>query len=232
MTQHAPSRDEKLRILEDERWANSRSAYTGVTDPVAGGRFARALPEHINGREPFVDVPRLPAGGPWGDGPQVGLEPPFDGDINFVEACGTFEEQERAAAIAAANVAAAPPATETAPASPRERHADPSGFTEGSATATPLPVATLPPASDEVASPTLSDPSRTGDQQLAGSALSSPVTTRLFYSEGADPLAASSGSAPSTHFPPADALPVEGTTRREELAGSGSPSFKMKRRFG
>jgi hypothetical protein len=61
-----PSREDKLRILEDDRRANTRSAYTGVTDPVAGGRFAKALGEYTVGATPTVEYPKLPEGSQWG----------------------------------------------------------------------------------------------------------------------------------------------------------------------
>ena len=96
-----PSREDKLRVLEELRQdrPGTRAAYTRIVSPEPSGRWAK--PDLVTGREPFVDVPRLPSNSPWAQ-EQPGLEPPFDGDINFVEVCGTSEEAERAAAILSA----------------------------------------------------------------------------------------------------------------------------------
>jgi hypothetical protein len=100
------SQSERAAILkvEADRAINSLRAQTEVLTPSGGGRFARALGQYTIGSE---EVPNYPgASAPW-SGPQVGLEPPFPEDINYVEVCGTPAEVERAAAIAAA--AEAPP---------------------------------------------------------------------------------------------------------------------------
>jgi hypothetical protein len=95
-----PTRDEKLRVLEELRRTNTRSAYTGVTSPVAGGRFAKVLGECTVGSQ---QVPNYPAANsPW-SGPQVGLEPPFPEDIQYVEPCGTPEEIAKAAQLLSAS---------------------------------------------------------------------------------------------------------------------------------
>jgi hypothetical protein len=179
------SQSERTRILEDERRTNTRSAYTGVTDPVAGGRFAKALGEYTVGSAPTVEYPKLPDGSPWRQ-QQPPNEEPFGIDIQYVEPCGTDAEVERAAAIAASAAtdnllggscadAAFPLGQQLAGVSPPlADDADPSGFTEGLAMGpSPVSEVTSPLSSDSRATdPTSSlgsDPSSSspGDQQLA-----------------------------------------------------------------
>jgi hypothetical protein len=90
---HLPlSREEKLRILEDERRANTRAAMQAVLDPTLAGRFAKEVKADFTvGRDEAVHYPRLPSG-PWGSGPQVGLEPPLGFSVNDLEPTGELHE--------------------------------------------------------------------------------------------------------------------------------------------
>jgi hypothetical protein len=92
-----PSQAERAKLIQEERLVNTRQALHLVIEPAAGGRFATALREQINP----VQYPRQPSSSPWSQ-EGAGLEPPFPEDINFVEACGTLAEQERAANLLAA----------------------------------------------------------------------------------------------------------------------------------
>jgi hypothetical protein len=103
MTHLPPSPEDKLRILEESRRANTRSALSAVLDPALSGRFAAtAKADFTVGRDPVVNYPTLP-GGPWGGGPQVGVEPPLGYSVEDLEPTGELHELERAAATAAAN---------------------------------------------------------------------------------------------------------------------------------
>jgi hypothetical protein len=90
MTHVPPSPEDKLRILEDERRANTRVAYGDVVDPLPQGRWKKpAQPS-----DPAKLYPPLPPTSAWACDP-VGLEPPFPVDIEAVEPCGTEAEIER-----------------------------------------------------------------------------------------------------------------------------------------
>jgi hypothetical protein len=104
---------EAERILQQQnRNINTRSALTEVISPSAGGRFARAAVEQTNNAsrsDPSQLYPQMPEGNPWRSDP-VGLEPPFPGDISYVEPCGTLEEIERSLSALAEPVAVSPAA--------------------------------------------------------------------------------------------------------------------------
>ena len=202
------TQEQRARILrEQERNINTRSAMTSVIDPSLAGRFAKeARHDFTVGKDEIVNYPRLPQGGPWGSGPQVGLEPPFDGDINFVEACGTQAEIERSIA----EVAVGPtPSDSLAGLSPLP--ADDADLPiAGSATAASLSAAAQVPASYARQSG--------GADPALGSA---------------DPVAQIPGSATLAHPP---ATPVANTNAERlgrSCVAEGGPSFKSSwRRVG
>jgi hypothetical protein len=93
------SRAERALAVEEERLArltNTRVAYGDVVDPPATGRWAKPQ----QNPDPSRLYPMQPPTSPWSQ--DVGLEPPYPGDINYVEVCGTDEEAERAANLLAA----------------------------------------------------------------------------------------------------------------------------------
>ena len=92
------SQSERAAILrERDRAINTRVAYGDVVDPLPQGRWKKpAQPS-----DPTKLYPPMPASSPWACDP-VGLEPPFPGDIGYVEVCGTDAEIAQAAAILSA----------------------------------------------------------------------------------------------------------------------------------
>jgi hypothetical protein len=217
------SREEKAAILrEADRAINTRVAYGKVIDPEAGGRFAKeAKADFTVGRDEVVSYPRLPAGGPWGGGPQVPEEPPFSVDISYVEPCGEPFEAERAAAILEASAEHS-----AATVSPPVRQSDEAGFSH-----------LFPPAMADLASP------------LLGSANSAPLTSSVASvavgcevggadpssSLGSGPRASSEGqqlAAPSVDA--AVASVAADANRAEHVRGGAALSSRgsMTRRFG
>jgi hypothetical protein len=77
------TKDEKLRVFNNDRSVREGSAYADHTDlisPTAGGRFAphSAPPTTVKGGP---DYPPIPSG-PWGEPDPVGIEPSLGVDIN------------------------------------------------------------------------------------------------------------------------------------------------------
>ena len=151
------SQSERARLFrEQERTINTRSAMTSVLDPSLAGRFAKeAKADFTVGNSPSVEYPRLPEGGPWGSGPQVGDEPPFPEDISYVPPCGEPHEAARAAEIAAsvehsaeAPAAASPQQRQSADADPLPpllSGSAPTGSSEGQNLAGQSPPTSAPP---------------------------------------------------------------------------------------
>jgi hypothetical protein len=223
MTQLPPTREDKLRILEESRRANTRSAYTGVASPVAGGRFAKALGEYTVGATPTVEYPPLPDGSPWRQ-QQPPPEEPLGFSVEDMPVMGEPFEAERAYLISAATSLSS--GDGDAEVTPPSAKADPvPPLLPGSAASAPL---TEPPAVGG-ADPSLGStgPSFARDQQLAaGSSPSTPTSPPPLDVAAARPVA---GSPPfSNSAQPSIAQPFgEGRTRRKELSKAGS--F---RRFG
>ena len=96
-----PTREEKLRILEELRQdrPGTRAAYTRITDPEPSGRWSK--PDRVTGREPFVDVPRLPASSPWAQ-QQPPDEMPTGYSVEEMPVMGEPWEAERAAQLLSA----------------------------------------------------------------------------------------------------------------------------------
>ena len=157
---------------------------TSLLDPSLAGRFAQqAKPDFTVGRDPRVDYPRI-AGGPWGSGPQPGLEPALGFSVNDLEPTGELHELQRSAATDNLQGGSCADAGNSSPAvaanlSPLL------GLAEGPS---PTPEATSPVGSDSRATdPTFgsTDPSASsfaGDQDLAAP----PVDAASAHSEGAN----------------------------------------------
>jgi hypothetical protein len=155
--QQEASREEKVKLLREDRTAGTRVAYNNIVSPEPSGRWAKPS----RSEDPATLYPRLPSSSPWHRDP-IPDEPAFGIDIEAVEPCGTDAEIERAAQLLFAELAEPPPLGNVADLPPLLRSAmGPS----------PLPEVTSPLSSDDSATdPTSSlgsDPSFTPDQQLA-----------------------------------------------------------------
>jgi hypothetical protein len=162
------SREEKAAILkvETDRAINTLRAYTNITDPVAGGRFAKALGEYTVGATPTVEYPRLPENSPSHHDP-LPDEMPLGFSVDALEPTGELHELQEPVGP--------PPADSQAEVTPPSAPADLPPLL-GSAPATSLPPEPFSPIGSDarvVASPTSSssrgssDPSFTPGQQLA-----------------------------------------------------------------
>jgi hypothetical protein len=186
MTTQAPSTDlptdnqitqeQRARLLREERSINTRAAMHSLLDPSAGGRFAKEVKADFTvGRDEAVHYPRLPSG-PWGSGPQVGVEPPLGFSVNDLEPTGELHELQHCAATdnllggSCADAGYSSPAVVDPPALP--------GINNSAASPDAASVATDAPG-EAAFSLGSSDPFLllSKDQQLAGPSSPPPATT-------------------------------------------------------
>jgi hypothetical protein len=210
------SAEEKAAILQNEKRLNTRAAMQAVLDPSLSGRFAKeAKADFTVGRDEVVNYPRLPAGGPWGSGPQVGLEPPLGFSVNDLEPTGELHELQRSAATD--NLLGG--------------SCEDAAFLLGQQLA-----GVSPPLADDadLASPLL----RSAPGPSPVPEVTSPLSSD---SRATDPTLGSSGPSsftPDQHLaaPPPDAAsaPREGANRAEHRRGGAALSSRgsMTRRFG
>jgi hypothetical protein len=109
------SQKERREIIANERDCFHSRAQAAV-DLESGGRFAKLTPNKVTSAEPISQVPRQPSG-PWAHGDPGAPDPAtdqIDYDPNFVEACGSPQEIEKANA----ELGSSPHAIDAGPAAP------------------------------------------------------------------------------------------------------------------
>src|SRR5262249_49720888 len=93
MTEEEISQAERRRILAEDRRRSTYHAHANDVEVEMGGRFAKLRTTQVTGSGAVVAYPKLP-NGPWGEGPQVGDEPPLGCDVNAVEPVGEVHERK------------------------------------------------------------------------------------------------------------------------------------------
>ena len=205
-----PSREDKLRVLEELRQdrPGTRAAYNNIVSPEPQGRWAK--PDRVTGREPFVDVPRLPASSPWAQ-QQPPDEMPTGYEINAMEPMGTDAEIERAYLLSTNSVGPTP-SDSLAGLSPHL--ADDADLPPllRSATATSLPPEAISPIAPDAR------------------VVTSPTSST---SLGSDPSASSFAEDQDLVAPPVDAeTSRDGETPRAEHRRGGAALSRSWRRIG